>query len=300
MFGKKLTFMLIPNARGILKQISIPVFALYISGAAAVVLLLVSLFFSAQFFSDRVASHELERLRTENEALTEKFEQMRWTLSEVESRYDELIEKEVYVRTVFDLPAIDEQERRLGIGGPVSPAVAVMSDARKVAYTTEVELDRLLRLSRFELEKYGEVETALLDLKDRLDHTPSIWPAKGWQSRGYGMKFDPFTGYKRMHRGIDIANRRGTQIIAAADGKVVRASSTGGLGKMVVINHGYGLESRYAHLSQYKVKVGQRVKRGEVVGLMGSTGYSTGPHLHYEVRRNGKAVNPIKYILNEM
>jgi murein DD-endopeptidase MepM/ murein hydrolase activator NlpD len=300
MFGKKLTFMLIPNARGILKQISIPVSVIYFSGAAVVALLLVSLYFSAQSFNDRVDSNELERLRTENEALTEKFEQMRWTLAEVESRYDELVEKEVYVRTVFDLPAIDEQERRLGIGGPISPTVASMSDARKAAYTTEVELDRLLRLSRFELEKYGEVETALLELKDRLDHTPSIWPAKGWRSRGFGMKFDPFTGYKRMHRGIDIANQRGTSIIATADGKVVRASTAGGLGKMVVIDHGYGLETRYAHLSQYKVKVGQRIKRGDVVGLMGSTGYSTGPHLHYEVRRNGKAINPIKYILNEM
>ncbi len=300
MFGKKLTFMLIPHARGILKQISIPVSVIYLSGAAVVVLLLVSLYFLAQSFNDRVTSHELERLRTENQALTERFEQMRWTLAEVESRYDELVEKEVYVRTVFDLPAIDEQERRLGIGGPISPAVAAMSDAQKAAYTTEVELDRLLRLSRFELEKYDEVEAALLDLKDRLDHTPSIWPAKGWRSRGFGMKFDPFTGYKRMHRGIDIANQRGTSIIAAADGKVVRASSSGGLGKMIVVNHGYGFETRYAHLSQYKVKVGQRIKRGQIVGLMGSTGYSTGPHLHYEVRRNGKAVNPIKYILNEM
>ena len=113
------------------------------------------------------------------------------------------------------------------------------------------------------------------------------------------MKYDPFTGYKQMHRGIDIANHTGTPIIATADGVVKATQSSAGMGKFVVINHGYGFQTRYGHLSQIKVKAGQHVKRGDVIALMGSTGYSTGPHLHYEVIRNGNFLNPAKYILNE-
>jgi murein DD-endopeptidase MepM/ murein hydrolase activator NlpD len=114
------------------------------------------------------------------------------------------------------------------------------------------------------------------------------------------MRLDPFTGYKEMHRGIDIANHRGTPIIATADGRVASIGKNSGLGKTVVLNHGYGFRTRYAHLHEIKVKRGQTVKRGDVIALMGSTGWATGPHLHYEVIRNGKTLNPIKYILNDM
>ena len=300
MWNKKYTLVLIPNARGILKQFSIPVTAVYISVAVLFLFVIASFYFSAHFFTNKVTERELEKIRSENIKLSGKFEQMRWTLAEVETRYDKLIEKEILLRTVFDLPEIDLQERELGIGGPVSPTLATKSGTEKVAYETEVNLDYLLRLSRFELEKYNEVESSLHLMKDRLDHTPSIWTSKGWLSRGFGMKYDPFTGYKRMHNGIDIANHRGTPIIAAAAGKVISVRSAGGMGKMIIVDHGYGFKTKYGHLSKYKVKVGQFVKRGEIIALMGSTGYSTGPHLHYEVIRNGKSLNPMNFILNEM
>jgi murein DD-endopeptidase MepM/ murein hydrolase activator NlpD len=224
---------------------------------------------------------------------------MRWDLAEVDSRYQDLVAKEVAIRTIFDLPEIPTEERELGIGGPGSKTFADKSQIEKYAYKTEMEVDRLLRLSAFEIEKYSEVEKSLGDLKDRLAHTPSIWPAKGWLSRGYGMKHDPFTGYKQMHRGIDIANNHGTPVMATADGRVSRVGRVGNLGLVVTIDHGYGFVTRYGHLSKSQVKVGQRVSRGDVVALMGSTGYSTGPHLHYEVWRNGKILNPRDYILNE-
>jgi murein DD-endopeptidase MepM/ murein hydrolase activator NlpD len=225
---------------------------------------------------------------------------MRWYVAEVESRYDNLIAKEIRLRTLFDLPPIEPQERQLGVGGPVSPSVSAMSDAAKAAFTTEGKVERLLKLSEFELQKYGEVEDALVELKDRLDHTPSIWPTTGWLSRGFGLKYDPFTGFKQMHNGIDIANRRGTPIVASATGRVVSVGNNGGMGKTIVIDHGGGFQTKYAHLSEFKVTRGQFVKRGEVIGLMGSTGYSTGPHLHYEVVRNGQSLNPMNYILNKM
>ncbi|MEW6410866.1 MAG: peptidoglycan DD-metalloendopeptidase family protein [Candidatus Zixiibacteriota bacterium] len=292
--------MLIPNSMGILKQLSIPVALIYFGALGVIILLIATFFLSAHFFSTKVDQSELERLRTENTRLQEKYEQLRWNLAEVSDRYSELVQKEIKIRSIFDLPEIDLEERQLGIGGPAAAQLQEVSDLEKDAMSTELEVDRLLRLSRYELEKYGEVQDALTNIKDRLDHTPSIWPTKGWVSRGFGMKFDPFTGYKQMHRGIDIASRTGTPIIATADGVVKSISTDNMMGKYVVIDHGYGFKTRYGHLSQFKVKQGQKVKRGDVIALMGSTGYSTGPHLHYEVIRNGKFFAPSQFILNDM
>lgn len=292
--------MLIPGSEGALKQVRLPVVLIY--GCALVVVLLVlgSFFASSGYFSNRVDSKELEALQAENRSLQEGFEQMRWHMAEVEKRYEELVQKEIRIRSLFDLPEIDLQQRQLGIGGPTSPELVTRSEVEVEALETEVEVDHLLRLSQFELEKYAEVESSMLSVKDRLDHTPSIWPSRGWISRSYGMKADPFTGIKQMHRGLDIANHTGTPIVASADGRVSSVRKNGGMGKTIVIDHGYGFVSRYAHLSEYKVKRGQQVKRGDVIGLMGSTGYSTGPHLHYEVIRNGKSINPYRHILNDM
>ncbi|NOY89105.1 MAG: M23 family metallopeptidase [FCB group bacterium] len=300
MLKKKLTLMLIPNSEGVLKQFSIYLALVYLSVAVLLILLISNFFLSANFFNNKVNTAELRRLRTENKKLKTQYEQMRWDLAEVQDRYQDLVQKEIKIRTMFDLPEINNEERQLGIGGPTSPNAAELSPTEEVAINTETKVDHLLRLSAFELEKYGEVEDALLKVKKRLDHTPSIWPTKGWVSRGFGMKYDPFTGYKQMHRGIDIANRTGTPVIATADGIVKQTGVSSGMGKFILLNHSYGFQTRFAHLSKIQVKQGQRIKRGDLIGLMGSTGYSTGPHLHYEVIRNGKFLNPAKFILNEM
>lgn len=298
MLKEKLTFMVVPDSQGVAKQMSLPVWSLYASALAIVLLLFLSLFLASEFFAKQVDESELESLRAENQQLAAKFEELRWAVSETSDRYDDLVQKEIAIRAVFDLPEISPEERQLGIGGPSAKIATPISETQQLAYSTEEQVDRLLRLSRFELEKYEEAEGELEGLKDRLDHTPSILPTKGWYSRGYGMKDDPFTGYNQFHRGIDVANYSGTPIIAAADGRVTKTGSFGRMGKMITIDHGYGFVTRYGHLSSIDVKKGQRVKRGEVIGKMGSTGYSTGPHLHYEVWRNGKVLNPTTYILN--
>jgi murein DD-endopeptidase MepM/ murein hydrolase activator NlpD len=299
MFKDKLTLMLIPSSSGDSRQFRVSGRLLLGSAITIVVLVLSSIFVYASFFDNRVDQQEIERLRAENDRLMDRYEKMRINIAEIESRYQDLVDKEQTIRVAFDLPQIPSEERQLGVGGPISPAFARMSDNERIAYKTEQEVDRLLILSSFELEKYHEVEDALQDVKGRLSHTPTIWPTKGWLSRGFGMKHDPFTGYRQMHRGIDIANHKGTPVIATADGKVKAITSTSGLGKMVSLDHGYGLTTLYGHLSEIKVKRGQHVKRGDVIALMGSTGWSTGPHLHYEVRMNGRPVNPAKYLLND-
>jgi murein DD-endopeptidase MepM/ murein hydrolase activator NlpD len=128
--------------------------------------------------------------------------------------------------------------------------------------------------------------------------TPSIWPAHGWLTSRVGNRADPITGDRDFHQGLDISADHGSQVYATADGVVSHAAAEGGYGNLIVIDHGYGLETRYGHLSRYNVRPGDKVKRGDVVGLVGSTGRATGSHLHYEVRVNGRLLNPLQLLLN--
>ncbi len=148
------------------------------------------------------------------------------------------------------------------------------------------------------------LETRLRTVRAKVDQrealakaTPSIWPAAGWISSTPGFRQDPFTGQDAFHEGLDISADRGQPVYATGSGRVTNASYQGNYGNLVVIDHGFGLETRYGHLQGFKVKVGTVVTRGDVVGVVGSTGRSTGYHLHYEVRANGRLLNPLQLLL---
>lgn len=138
----------------------------------------------------------------------------------------------------------------------------------------------------------------LEDQRQLLASTPSIWPVKGWISSAFGPRQSPFTDRSEFHKGIDIAAKNGGTVIATADGTVTFAGRKGTMGKMVVIDHGHGMSTRYGHLRKLLKKRGDSVKRGEIIGRVGRSGRTTGPHLHYEVRLNGIALKPMSYILN--
>ena len=129
--------------------------------------------------------------------------------------------------------------------------------------------------------------------------TPSIWPAHGWLSSMVGSRRDPITGDADYHQGLDISAEYGSTVYATADGDVLWANREGAYGNLITIDHGYGLETRYGHLSRFDVKAGAKVKRGDVIGRVGSTGRATGPHLHYEVRVNGRLLNPLQLLLQQ-
>ncbi len=126
--------------------------------------------------------------------------------------------------------------------------------------------------------------------------TPSIWPAHGWLTGTFGGRSDPFTGEPGFHQGIDISTEKGDPVYATADGTVESAAYTGDYGNLIQIRHAFGLKTRYGHLSGFKVKAGQTVKRGEIIGYVGSTGRSTGAHLHYEILANGQLINPLQLL----
>lgn len=126
--------------------------------------------------------------------------------------------------------------------------------------------------------------------------TPSIWPITGWLSSGFGSRKDPFTGARDFHPGLDISGDRGQPVVAPADGTVTGAAYSGNYGNLVTIDHGFGLATRFGHLSRFAVSAGQQVRRGDVIGYVGSTGRSTSPHLHYEVLVNGQLTNPLRLL----
>ncbi len=148
-------------------------------------------------------------------------------------------------------------------------------------------LETRLRTVRSDVDKRNNLAAA----------TPSIWPTHGWLTSTMGNRADPINGEKDFHPGLDISADKGDAVYSTADGKIVNASAAGNYGNLVIVDHGYGIETRYGHLSAFKVTVGQTVKRGDLVGLVGSTGRATGSHLHYEVRANGRILNPLQLLL---
>jgi murein DD-endopeptidase MepM/ murein hydrolase activator NlpD len=181
-----------------------------------------------------------------------------------------------------------------GVGGPEQP------DADATGPRTFEELDKLSTQIESQRERLIALETLLLDRKLTSEVTPSGWPVDGgWVSSGYGLRADPFTGHQSFHEGVDVASRLGSPILAMGDGIVTHAGDRAGLGLALELTHESGLVTRYAHTRAILVKEGERVKKGQTVALVGSSGRSTGPHLHIEVLRDGVAVNPAPYLRAE-
>jgi murein DD-endopeptidase MepM/ murein hydrolase activator NlpD len=163
----------------------------------------------------------------------------------------------------------------------------------------ELTIDGLSNRASLQEQSLQELYELLKDQQSLLASQPSIWPTQGWVTSNFGYRISPFTGERQLHDGLDIASAQpGAKVVATADGVVTRTGSEEGYGKVVAVNHGYGIVTRYGHNSEILVKEGQRVKRGDPIALVGSTGRATGPHVHYEVRVNGVPVNPARYILN--
>jgi murein DD-endopeptidase MepM/ murein hydrolase activator NlpD len=201
----------------------------------------------------------------------------------------------------------DELTEPLLPGQPEPEAAPTDEDLGAVA-TPDGRMDpaALARVQERARHLSSQVPTRKLSLLDLLDGlegqtqklaaTPSIWPTSGYVTSGYGNRVSPFTGRVQFHSGLDIAADFGTIVVAPASGRVVLSGENGALGRMVELDHGYGLRSHYGHLTKALVQRGQTVQRGEPIGTVGSSGRSTGPHLHYGVEVNGRTVDPTDYI----
>jgi murein DD-endopeptidase MepM/ murein hydrolase activator NlpD len=215
---------------------------------------------------------ENQRLRAENDRQRQELEKLNNRVEKVEDTSRKLAEKS---------GVIDEDSTLAGTGGPELPL-----DEMALATLTS-------KMSRLEEEMRGYEES----LRER-GYTPTIWPVDGKLEGGFGGRRNPFggPGYE-FHTGQDIEAPLGAAVVAGASGRVSFVGWQNGYGQLVVVDHGGGLSTRYGHLSHMDVEFGQQVSRGELLGKVGSTGRSTGPHLHYEVRINDQAVNPLQYLL---
>jgi murein DD-endopeptidase MepM/ murein hydrolase activator NlpD len=188
----------------------------------------------------------------------------------------------------FDVPP--------GVGGPEKPAASAVG----APPNTLEALERLSHQVDRQREQLSALESLMLDRKLNDQVTPSGWPVDGgWVSSAFGLRADPFTGHQSYHEGVDIASRLGSPILAMGDGVLTFAGEKPGYGLCVEVTHESGLITRYAHTRAVLAKEGDRVKKGETIALVGSSGRSTGPHLHFEVVRNGSAVNPQVYLRSE-
>jgi murein DD-endopeptidase MepM/ murein hydrolase activator NlpD len=237
----------------------------------------------------RAIRDENERLRTQLHAVEERIAHISSTLDRV-AQFDATLRgtvKKLQNVVPSTSPATPTAPPPgTAMGGPVSDApdlAARLNSLDRAAVSQESSLRSL--------NDYFEGQRSLLSA------TPTAWPARGWVTSDYGMRLDPYTAERMMHRGLDIATPPGNPVLAPSDGTVSFAGTEEGYGKVLVIDHGNGVNTRYGHLSVIYVKPGQRVKRGARVAAVGNTGRSTGPHLHYEVRVNGVAENPRKFLM---
>jgi murein DD-endopeptidase MepM/ murein hydrolase activator NlpD len=224
---------------------------------------------------------------------------------EINGLKSEILAMRKFEEKIRDLADVEESEQgdaMLGVGGPtpeaLDPNIPLTERHHGLVREMHTQVEDLEDTLTVQKEALGELEELLETRRSMLASTPTIRPTMGWRSSGFGYRTSPFTGRKEFHQGVDIATRTGTPIVAPADGTVTFVGSKGSLGKTIIIDHGYGMVTRYGHLKKYLVKAGTRVKRGDKIGLVGNTGRSTAPHLHYEVHLNGIPVNPSKYILN--
>lgn len=283
------TIIFVPHARAKFRKLKVSHRLLFSVVSILTSSLCLSTFFSVQYFTALSQTHELSKLRhenkdlqTANEQFSKSVESLRGQLRTVEDRTRKLA---IYA----GISSLDDSAQG-GVGG-LRPTELGDNPYRD-------DVDKMAFRSRRLEGDLSVLEQKLVAQSQLLASTPSIAPVRGILTDGFGGRSDPFTGEAGNHNAIDISSAVGQPVRAPADGIVVKAEWANGYGNVIYISHGYGYSTRYGHLSAYAAKPGQHVKRGDIIAYVGSTGRSTGPHLHYEVRLNNNPVNPLEYILN--
>lgn len=279
------TIILIPHAHAKLRKWQVTNLQIGMATGAFLVLTFASAFFIGSHFSTKVNPVEIARLKNENDRLRKTNLTFESSLQRLQGQLTDYEDRTRQLAIVAGVESL-ESSAEAGIGGGTTDEV-VPGDLPALE-------DRASGIA-------GALDAVEAKLDERLrwiSATPAITPVKGIFTSGFGYRSDPLTHGRGVHQGVDIAAAPGQPVRASADGVVVQAGEIGGLGQAVFVAHGFGVTTRYGHMSRIDVRPGQRVKRGDVVGRVGNTGRSTGYHLHYEVRVDGAPVNPLAYILD--
>ena len=243
---------------------------------------------------DKAQAREIENLKLHYAVLNKRMDQIDHVMAALEDRDDNLY------RVYFNATPVSNKERKSGFSGMNRYKELEGYDNSKLVLNTTKRIDLITKELAVQSKSLDYILKLAKAKNNLLAAIPAIQPVRNENLKrmasGFGYRTDPFTKARKMHEGMDFTAKTGTPIFATGDGVVAKADNTAsGYGNHVVIRHGFGYETLYGHLSAYKCRAGQRVKRGDIIGLIGSTGRSEGPHLHYEVHKNGAAVNPLNF-----
>ncbi|MDM1043898.1 M23 family metallopeptidase [Myroides sp. 1354] len=248
---------------------------------------------------EKMLEREVAEFKTNYTLLNKKIDLIAEVLDELEIR-----DNEIY-RAYFNTAPIPEEQRKAGLGGINRYKEFKNLQNEKLLRLTTEKIDIIAKQTAIQSRSLDDIINLAKGKEKLLAAIPAIQPVKNeslkHMASGYGYRSDPFTKIKKFHSGMDFSVNIGTPIYATGDGRVTRANNQlSGYGNLIEVEHGYGYQTRYAHLSKYNVKQGQLVKRGDIIGYAGSTGRSSGPHLHYEVHYKGNPVNPLNYYYGDI
>lgn len=263
-----------------------------IFGVLSFVVLLNTPFFETP--KDRLQAREIENLKLTYSLLNKKMDQIDEVLESVAER-----DNNIY-RVYFNTSPIPDAQRKAGFGGVNRYNELEGFNNSELVINTSKRVDVISKELAIQSKSLDEILKLAKEKSALLEAIPAIQPVRNENLRavasGFGYRSDPFTKVRKFHAGMDFSAKTGAPVFATGDGVVQRADNTAsGYGNHIVLRHGFGYETLYAHLSKYNVKRGQKVKRGDIIGFVGSTGRSEGPHLHYEVHKNGEVVNPLNF-----
>ncbi|OGD26654.1 MAG: hypothetical protein A2Y56_07275 [Candidatus Aminicenantes bacterium RBG_13_63_10] len=295
--GKKsFSLIIVPHSRAGSRSLSVSKKAVKIVLAAAGFLFALFAFLTVDYLSMNDVRTHYRKLKRESDVQKATLEKYKIDLNQLKKTVDlfETYAKKLNIMAGLKAPGVSE----VGIGdnAPGSVLQALTPPPQSFSLSNIKQLDQkavVLEKNLGTLVNFFENQNAYLA------STPTVWPTIGWVTSGFGSRVDPFTGKPAFHYGMDIATNIGSPVFATADGTAVQVKTDKMGGKSLIISHGNNVATHYLHLDQFKVGEGKKVRRGDVIGLVGRTGKALGPHLHYEVRINGVAQNPFLYILEE-
>ena len=305
----EVTIVLFPGSSGAPKKLRLPrrvvKFGVLVSFVVLIGFLGSTFYFTQQYLRLQGSETELAKLLRDSKIRKIQVEKFAQQVKNFETEMARLERFEKKLRVITALENSPKSvEKNWGVGGPYGLRTNSFSTSMSRGAVNMVDrlsngLAHLGRQAKIQSISFQELNNFFKNQKSFLQSTPSIWPTRGWVTSGFGYRKSPFTGLQEKHEGWDIGARSGSPVRATADGVISVAGRERGYGKLIEIDHGYGVVTRYGHNSRNMVKVGKKVKRGQIIALVGSTGRSTGPHLHYEVLVNGVPTNPKNYILED-
>lgn len=337
MEAKQITFFIVGDESKATKKLVLPTKWIKFGAFFGVITTIIILAFALDYFGLLLESRETKKLKLENIQLKKQFQLVETKVTALESALERVKTFSSKLKLITNVEdenrglklsvgtepkpgqgidvnheshppdlsltppsSLDGQDTDFSEELPLNESQGELAIETSKEYTSlAIRIDRAVKQSQLREQSVIDLWENLSERQSLLNSTPSIRPTRGWLTSKFGYRVSPYSGKPTMHNGIDIAAAPGTPVYATADGVVTYAAFDESYGKLVTIDHGYGIMTRFGHNSQIYVQVGQKVNRWDVIAAVGSTGHSTGPHCHYEVRLNNIPINPLNYILDE-